>query len=144
MASKTEAILAALTDRLRSGTTARVERNSAVPEQVPDTGLIIVRDGDPGDPDRVLGGFDQAEYSHAVPIELYIQARRDSERDEAFDELLTAIDAALAADRTLGGLAHGMLWARPDADTEAIPGAAGIKAATLIVTIDYATETQIT
>jgi hypothetical protein len=36
---------------------AVVQRNSVLPEKVPAGGLIILRDGDPGEPDQALGGF---------------------------------------------------------------------------------------
>jgi hypothetical protein len=36
---------------------ATVERNSVLPEKIPDGGLIILRDGDPGEPEQALGGF---------------------------------------------------------------------------------------
>jgi len=141
--SKAEQILEALTELLRSVPGARAERNAAVPDRVPSVGALVVRDGDPGEPERVLGGFDQCEYSHAIPVEVYVQASSDSERDAAFDRLLAEIDQRLAGDRTLAGLAQGMLWSRPEAITEGIPAAAGIKAATLIVIVDYQTETPI-
>ena len=47
MASKTEQILTAMTDRLRAVPKAKVERNTAVPERIPKGGLIVLRDGDP-------------------------------------------------------------------------------------------------
>ena len=58
-------------------------------------------------------------------------------RDSAFDELLQRIGAALEADPTLGGLAFGLTYGRPEPAIEAVPGAPAIKSATLTVTIDY-------
>jgi hypothetical protein len=39
---------------------AVVERNSALPEKIPDCGLIILRDGDPGEPEQALETLLQA------------------------------------------------------------------------------------
>lgn len=44
------------------------------------------------------------------------------------------------ADRTLGGLAFGMIYGRPEPTIEAVAGAPAIKSATLIVTVDYETD----
>ena len=110
---------------------AVVERNSALPEKVPGGGLIIVRDGDPGDPEQALGGFGNAYYQHAVEIEVYVEQGDAAARDAAFDDLLQQIGAALEADPTLGGLAFGVTYGQPEPAIEAIAGAPAIKSATL-------------
>ena len=71
--SKTEQILQAVLARLETLPTAKVERNTAVPEKIPTGGLIVLRDGNPGEPDMALGGFGGAYYSHDIEIELYIE-----------------------------------------------------------------------
>ena len=58
-------------------------------------------------------------------------------RDAAFDALLQQIGIALEADPTLGGVAFGLTYGRPEAPIEAVAGAPAIKAATLTVTVDY-------
>jgi hypothetical protein len=45
--------------------------------------------------------------------------------------------SALDADPTLGGLAFGLTYGRPEPSIEAVAGAPAIKTATLIVTVDY-------
>jgi hypothetical protein len=60
-------------------------------------------------------------------------------RDAGFDDRLQQIGAALEADPTLGGLAFGLIYGRPEAAVEAISGAPAIKSATLSVTVDYET-----
>jgi hypothetical protein len=49
-----EAILQALFARLQTIADATVLRNEALPERIPDGGLIILRDGDPGEPETLL------------------------------------------------------------------------------------------
>ena len=117
-----------------------VQRNSVLPEKMPKGGLIILRDGDPGEPEQALGGFGNAYYQHAVEIEVYVEEGDAAARDAAFDDFLQQIGVALEADSTLGGLAFGVTYGRPEPANEAIAGAPAIKAATLTVTIDYETD----
>ena len=138
-ASKAEQVLEALKAVLATVPGAVVERNSALPEKVPAGGPIVLRDGDPGEPEQALGGFASAYYRHAVEVELYVEQGDAAARDAAFDDLLQRIGAALEVDPTLGGLAFGLTYGRPEPSTEAIAGAPAIKGATLVVTVDYET-----
>jgi hypothetical protein len=137
--SKAEQVLDALKTLLKTATDAVVERNSALPEKIPDGGLIILRDGDPSEPEQALGGFGSTYYQHAVEIEVYVEQGDAAARDADFDDLLQQIGAALEADPTLGGLAFGVTYGRPEPAIEAIAGAPAIKSATLSVTVDYET-----
>ena len=56
-ASKAEQVLEELNASLETVAGATVQRNSVLPERIPDGGLIILRDGDPGEPEQALGGF---------------------------------------------------------------------------------------
>jgi hypothetical protein len=47
-----------------------------LPEKVPAGGLIILRDGDSGEPEQTLGGFGNAYYQHAVEIDFYVEEVR--------------------------------------------------------------------
>ena len=85
-----------------------LERNSALPEKIPSGGLVILRDGDPGEPEQALGGFGSTYYQHAVEIEVYVEKGDAAVRDAGIDDLLQQIGAALEADLTLGGLAFGL------------------------------------
>jgi hypothetical protein len=136
-ASKAERVLGALKSLLETVPDAVVERNSVLPEKVPDGGLIIVRDGDPGEPEQALGGFGNAYYRHAVEIEVYVEEGDAAARDAAFDALIQQIGTALEADPTLGGLAFGLAYSRPEPAIEVVVGAPAIKSATLTATVDY-------
>ena len=136
-ASKAEQVLEALRSVLETVPGATVQRNSALPEKIPEGGLIILRDGDPGEPEQALGGFGSAYYEHAVQVEVYVEEGDAAARDAAFDDLLQQIGAALEADPTLGGLAFGLTYGRPEPGIEPIAGAPAIKGATLSVTVDY-------
>ena len=136
-ASKAEQMLDALKALLETIPDALVERNSVLPEKVPGGGLIIVRDGDPGEPEQALGGFGNAYYQHAVEVEVYVEEGDAVARDAAFDALLQQIGAALESAPTLGGLAFGLTYGRPEPSIEVVAGAPAIKTATLSVTVDY-------
>ena len=138
-ASKAEQVLDALKALLETVPDAVVERNSALPEKIPNGGLIILRDGDPGEPEQALGGFGNAYYQHAMEIEVYVEEGDAAARDAAFDAVLQQIGAALEADPTLGGLAFGLTYGRPESSIEAVAGAPAIKTATLTVTVEYET-----
>jgi hypothetical protein len=138
-ASKAEQMLEAVKTLLETIPDAAVERNSVLPEKIPDGGLIVLRDGDPGEPEQALGGFGNAYYEHAVEIEVYVEEGDATTRDAAFDALLQQIGAVLEANPTLGGLVFGLTYGRPEPGIEAIAGAPAIKSATLTLTVDYET-----
>jgi len=84
-ASKAEQMLDALKALLETIPDALVERNSVLPEKVPGGGLIIVRDGDPGEPEQALGGFGSTYYQPAVEVEVYVERGDAAARDAAFE-----------------------------------------------------------
>jgi hypothetical protein len=136
-ASKAEQVLEALRAVLETVPGATVQRNSVLPEKIPDGGLIILRDGEPGEPEQALGGFRSTYYQHAVQIEVYIEQGDAVMRDAAFDALLQQVGTTLEADPMLGGLVFGLTYGRPEPSVEAVAGAPAIKSATLTVTADY-------
>ena len=134
MPSPRETILAALHARL-SALPATALRGDVLPERVPAAGLLILRDGEPGDPEVTLSPL-RYHYQHRAEIEAVVQG---AARDAAFDTLTASIGAAIAADRTLGGLCD---WVEPEAPTSVdlpIEGAAALKAAVITVVLHYTT-----
>jgi hypothetical protein len=63
------------------------------------TGLVIMRDGDPGQPTVTLSPV-RYEWDHAVAIEL---SAHGVDRKAQLDGLLSSFDTALAGARTLSG-----------------------------------------
>jgi hypothetical protein len=99
-----------------------------------------LRDGDPGEPEQALGGFGSTYYQHAVEIEVYVEEGNAAPRDCCCrSDLPQQIGVALEADPTLGGLAFGLTYGRPEPAIEAVAGAPAIKTATLTVIVDYET-----
>ena len=143
MPSKPEQILEAIKALILTVPSAKVERNTAVPEKIPAGGLIVLRDGNPGDPDMALGGFGGAYYSHDIEVEVYVEEGDAAVRDAAFDALVQETGTALESDPTLGDLAFGMTYSRPEIDTEAVIGAPAIKHGTITVTVEYETDSPL-
>ena len=131
-----EQILAALFARLRMISAATVRRNEALPSSVPAGGLVILRDGDPGEPDVTLNPRTEF-FSHRTEVEVFVTQPAGGGGEAVLDALLTEIGAALAADRSLGGLAENLFWSAPETSVLAIEGAAPILTARLTVTIEY-------
>ncbi len=117
---------------------AKVERNAAKPERVPAGGLVIVRDGDPGEPDVLLSPLTYL-YTHRIPLEVAARESGSQSREHALDAMLAAIGAAVAADRTLGGLCDFIEAEAPaTADIEA-SGAQAVRWADAAIVATYAT-----
>jgi hypothetical protein len=107
MPTPRETILAALHARL-SALPSTALRGEVLPERVPAEGLLIRRDGEPGEPEVTLSPL-AYHYQHRAEIEAVVQG---TDRDAAFDALTANIGVALAADRTLSGLCE---WVEEDA-----------------------------
>lgn len=134
--TRREAILARLTDTLATALGPRVRRNEALPETVPPAGLVIVRDGDPGEPDVTLNPRTEF-YSHRLEIEVYLTRASDGSGEAALDALVDEVAAALCADPSVGGLAENLLVSAPQVGVLAIEGAAPVLTARLTVMVEY-------
>jgi hypothetical protein len=134
MPSPRETILAALHARL-SALSATAVRGEMLPERVPTAGLLILRDGEPGEPDVTLSPL-RYHYQHRAEIEAVVQG---AARDATFDTLCASIGAAITADRTLGGLCDWIEAEAPRPVDLAVEGAASLKAAVIPVILHYST-----
>ena len=135
MPTTRETILTALHARLHP-LAALILRDEVLPERIPAAGLIILRDGQPGEPEVTLSPL-LYHYQHRAELEVVVQA--GTGRATAFDTLISAIGAALEADRTLGGLCD---WVEPEAPASVdlpIEGAAALKAAVIAIVLHYTT-----
>ena len=73
-------------------------------------------------------------YQHRAEIEAVV---KDADRDAAFDTLCASVGAALAADRTLGGLCDWVEAEAPRPVDLPVEGAASLKAAVIPVVLHY-------
>ena len=136
MTSTREQVLAALVQRLQSGLTATVRRNEVLPEKVPAAGLVILRDGDPGEPDVTLNPRTEF-YSHSVELELFVTQPTAGGGEGLLDALVVDVGTALAPDPSLGGLAENLVVTAPEPGVLAVEGAAPVLTARLTVIVDY-------
>ena len=136
MASHREQVLSTLFARLQGVPDATVRRNEALPVSVPAGGLIILRDGDPGEPDVTLNPRTEY-YTHRAEVEAFVTQAVGGGGEEELDALLSWLSAKLNIDRSLGGLAENLTWSAPETSVLAIEGAAPILTARITVTIEY-------
>ena len=136
MTTRREEVLVALLGRLQTIPNATIKREEPLPEKVPAAGLIILRDGDPGEPEVLLSPLSYL-WQHQADIETVVQTS-SVDAPAALDALLSEIGAVLMGDRTLGGLVDWMEWTGPQTRDLAIDGAAGLKGAVVSVTLHYA------
>ena len=129
-----ETILAALHTLLQA-LPATALRGDVLPERVPTNGLLILRDGEPGEPEVTLSPL-RYHYQHRAEIEAVVQG---TARDVAFDTLCASIGAAISADRTLGGPCDWIEAEAPRPVDLPVEGAASIKAAVIPVILHYST-----
>ncbi|MBY0429950.1 MAG: acyl-CoA transferase [Rhodospirillales bacterium] len=136
MPSIREQLLTALLVRLQTIPAATVKREEPLPEKVPAGGLVILRDGDSGEPEVLLSPLTYL-WQHRADIDVVVQKAPD-EAPTALDALLAAVGSALSANRSLSGLVDWVEWSAPQTRDLAIDGAAGLKGAVVTVTLHYA------
>jgi hypothetical protein len=134
MPTTRENILTALFARL-SALPATALRGDVLPERVPSAGLLILRDGEPSDPDVTLSPL-RYHYQHRAEIEAVVQG---AAREAAFDVLCASVGAVISADRTLGGLCDWVEAEAPRPVDLPVEGAAALKAAVLTIILHYST-----
>ena len=135
MPTSRETILTALHARL-SALPASALRGEVLPERVPAEGLVILRDGEPREPEVTLSPLTY-HYQHRAEIEAVVQG---DDRDTAFDALCVSIGATIAADRTLGGLCDWVEAEAPRPVDLPVDGAASLKAAIITVVLHYSAD----
>lgn len=142
MTTTRETILQALFTRLQTMNGVKVLRNEVLPEKVPSGGLVILRDGDPGEPLITLSPLSYY-WQHLAQLEVLVSnadaAQRDSELDDIFFNLATVING----DVTLSGLCDRVTAQAPVISTLGIDGAPSVKAATVNIELIYTTADQL-
>lgn len=139
MTSKREQALAGLFLCLKDNVTGlSVLRNEPLPTKVPADGLIILRDGNPGEPEVTLSPT-RYHYQHRAEIEALVQHGDPAQRDTALDTLLETVAQALDGQTSLGGLVDYLHIETPDFLSETVEGAPTIKAAVVPIILEYST-----
>ena len=139
MASKRETVLAAVKSLVAAALPgAEVKRNLVKAERIPPGGLVVLRDGDPGEPEVSLSPPVYV-YSHRIPLEIAAYESATLTREQVVDVMLGAIGAAVMANRTLGGLCDWIEAEAPVTDDIEALGALPGRFADLAILAVYAT-----
>ena len=138
MATRHETALGALHSLLAGISGPKVLRNAELPEIVPSDGLIILRDGIIGEPiDITLSPVSYA-WRHRTELEVFARGNDPASRAVRLDDLVAAIEQAVAADRTLGGVVDHCEPGPPEEQEDlAQEGAQSFRAAILPVILHY-------
>lgn len=127
-----ETALAALASALDAATAVEVIRNSDRPEAVPAAGLVTIADGSQADVEET---FSPLRYHIEHLAEVVVMAPTEAVRDT----ILSALSAALVANRTLSGAVE-YLEVRPvSLDPADFEGAEALRCALMPVALHYTT-----
>lgn len=142
MAATREAALAALAATVAAALPGvPVERNAELAEAIGPSGSAVVREGDPGEPERTLG-VTSFGWSHEAALELLCQGESAAQRVR-LHQMIAAVEAEIAADRTLGGAVDWCELRAPSIEVEAWPGTGSVTSAELAVLLVYETASSV-
>lgn len=140
--SKREIVLKALFERL-STLDVTAKRNDPLPQKIPDGGLVILRDGNVGEPEILLSPTCYV-FTHRAELEIIVQKETPAERDHALDGLLVQIGELLQEDPRLGGQVDYMHADPPEFVEEPIEGGIPIKGAIVPIVLEYTSQNALT
>ncbi len=119
-----------------------LDGEEAAPARVPANGRIIIRTGDPGEPEIDLSPL-AYNWSHRIPIEFVAIETATLTSEEALDDMLVRFGAAIADDRQLGGLCDWLGIAAPGSEDIYTDGAEPPRGAELVLTANYVTDSEL-
>ena len=139
MTTLREQAVAAVVERLTAVGTFTVTRNETAPATIDDGGYVVVRDGVREEVDRTLG-VPSYWITRRVSVEAIVGG---GDPDGALDNLLQAIEQALAAEPRLTPGVTLVECDLADIETISADGAETFKAALLDVLIEYETSNSL-
>jgi hypothetical protein len=142
MSSVRETALQALFTLLQGVAGVTVKRGEILPVKIPDTGLIILFDGEVNVAETLLSPL-RYLIQHRAEVQVAVQKATPAARDIALDGILTNIAAALTSNPTLGGTVDVAVLEAPQFTDEPVEGAAGLKIATVPVLLEYVAPTAL-
>lgn len=120
-----------------------VDNDAVAPTKLSPGGRVVIRSGDPGEPEVTLGVLTYS-YTHRIPIELDAYPSDSMSREAVLDAMGTAIGTAVEADRTLGGLVEWLDVEAMTTDDIAVAGAQAVRSGDLAILADYTTTNPLT
>lgn len=132
--SKREQAILALASALRSKNTFDVQRNTSIPTSAISNGLVVIRDGDSGQPEVTMSPTEY-HYEHEIQLEVFAVGQ---DLDLALDQLLGEIADCVEQDSTFGGAVDASHVTAPAFDLT-IDSSIRCKAASINVVVFYST-----
>lgn len=111
--------------------------DASPPMRIYPGGRVVVRSGDPGEPEVDLCPLSY-NYFHRIPVEVL------APNEETLDVMLMAIGGAIELDRTLGGLCDWVEPAAAETDEIVADNAVAQRGADLNIIANYATPNPLT
>ncbi len=141
--SKREEVLQALYKRLSALKNVDVRRNEVLPLKIPSGGLVVLRDGNVGEPLVLLSPLCYL-FQHRAEIEVLTQKVSPTDRGSVLDGLLEKIGQLIMVDPTLSGKIDYMHADPPEFAEQPIDGGITIKAATVPIVLEYVSDSNLT
>jgi hypothetical protein len=116
------AVKALVQAALPGATVLGLDGDDAAPARLPPNGRVVVRSGEPGDPEVDLCP-PVYHYAHRIPIEVSAYETTALTGEEVIDQMMGLIGAAVEADPTLGGLCDWLEPTAPNTDDIYVEGA---------------------
>lgn len=113
-------------------------RNEEKQRPISAGGYVNVDDGDPGEPEVTLNPTTWI-YEHQIPVEVAANASRTLTAEVRLDTMLMVIGAAVAANRTLGGLCDYLMVQAAQTEGLTTEGAAASRYALVNIVAVYGT-----
>jgi hypothetical protein len=138
-----EAVKALVQTALPGAAVKGMTGDEAKPDTVGPLGMVIVRSGDPGQPQIDLSP-PTYNYDHDIPMEVAAYKSSTLTSQQVLDAMMMRIGEAVEADRTLGGLVD---WLDVDAPTDGeidARGATPVGWADFTITATYSTTNPLT
>ncbi|MEE3099565.1 MAG: hypothetical protein VX463_07315 [Pseudomonadota bacterium] len=149
MTSTPDAALAALAARLQAALPVAVpglavidDEPSGDGDQLGDAGHVAVVLDDRGVPDG-LNGAGPFYRETLARLECLVRGASAAERRTRLRAVLDAVEAALNADRTLGGEILGCTWEALDPQRVPVEGGADVMGEIILVTLEFETDTEL-
>lgn len=120
-----------------------IDNDAVAPTKLAPGGRVVIRSGDPGDPEMTLGILTYS-YSHRIPIELDAYPSGSQSREEVLDAMGVALGAAVEADRMLGGLVEFLDLEAMTTDDIYTSGAQAARSGNLALIADYTVSNPLT
>ncbi len=141
--SKREQVLSALFTRLSALKDVEVKRNATLPVKIPQNGLVVLRDGNVGEPSILLSPVCYI-FHHKAEVEVLMQQIDDADNDARLDRLLESLGRLIMVDATLSGLIDYMHAEPPEFIEQPVEGGLTIKGAIVPIVLEYVSDSNLT